>query len=143
MTELADRHKIADLLARLMHRLDHGDRDGFADCWTNDVDFEVAMFDGTLLAASGREALLEITAKALMGNASPLRHVVGPVEIGLLAGRLAETFSYATYYLVGEEFRFAGIGEYEDQLVKCDDSMWRISRRRHRFLTPHKIRPGS
>lgn len=141
--EWKDRQAIAELLARLMHRLDNGDRDGFADCWTDDVDFEAIMFDGTTLSVTSREALLDITKQGLVGNPSPLRHVVGPVEVTKIDGGSAETFSYATYYMVGEYFQFAGMGEYRDQLIKCDDSKWRISRRRHHFLSPLKIGAAS
>lgn len=79
---------------------------------------------------------MELKDRLAILNCSPgsLRHVV---EVTRIDGRLIGTFSSATYYLVGEEFRFAGRGEYMNQLNRSGDSKWRISRRRHRFFTPH------
>lgn len=120
--ELKDRLANSELLARLMHALNQGDCDRFADFWINDVDSREPMFDRTKLSATSREALLNITKQVFMGNPSSLRHVVGPVELKRIDARFVGTFSSAAYYVVGEECRFVGRGEYTDQLSKFGDS---------------------
>ncbi|MCK9542585.1 MAG: nuclear transport factor 2 family protein [Novosphingobium sp.] len=133
---------VAQTLMRLMHSLDRGDIAGFLDCWTEDGDLEVRFRDGRSHAAAGRDAIGAMTAPSMTRGPGKLRHVAGPVEVEEIGDGHVRTFSYCTYYWVGEEAGFAGMGEYRDELRLCPDGIWRVSRRRHAFLTDLNVTLG-
>lgn len=136
--ETKDRLDIAETLARLMRCLDTGDRETFADCWAEQLDFEAITFDGKSMKASSRDEMVAISSRGLNGQPSPLRHLVGNVEVDFADADTADVKSYSLYINVGAEAGLGGMGEYRDRLTRGADGRWRVVHRRHLFLTPLK-----
>lgn len=128
--------EIHSLESRLMQALDHEDAATFGDCWTEDAALNVKMFDGSGFALRGRAAIVESCKGFFTGKPSSLRHLVGAVWVDEISATTAQARFYSQYINVGATPGLAGFGEYRDEVVRCSDGRWRISRRVHDFLTP-------
>ena len=127
---------VVSAILKIMQGVDRRDRALFADGWTRDVDFEVTFFAGEPVRVSGRDQLVARFTADWTGEPSALRHQVGAVSVEMHGPGEAHARFYCTYYLTGAAVSLAGMGEYEDVVVREDDGRWRVRRRRHRFLTP-------
>lgn len=127
---------VVSAILRLMRAVDCKDRELFRDSWAEDIDFEVTFFGQPPMAVRGRDVLVERFTTGWNGQPSPLRHQVGAVEVEAAGDGRAKARFYCSYFNVGPEATFAGLGEYEDELTKGPDGRWRVARRRHRFLSP-------
>ena len=119
-----------------MMAVDHEDRDRFADCWAEDLDFELVMPDGKNLVLTGRDKMVEFACARWTGKASSLRHLVAAVWVEPVAENEVQARFYCHYLNVGATPSLAGMGEYEDVVRRGADGCWRVAKRRHRFLTP-------
>jgi uncharacterized protein (TIGR02246 family) len=128
--------EISSLQSRLMQAVDHQDRATFADCWTEDLDFELVMFDGQVMKLTSRDQLLDFACANWAGQASSLRHLVAAVWVEAEGPDRAVARFYCHYLKVGAEPSLAGMGEYRDILRRGADGRWRVAVRRHVFLTP-------
>jgi len=128
--------EVASVLSKLFQTLDHEDAEGFADCWSEDVQFQMQTFDGAINKASGRTAIVAMCESFWTGKPSMLRHAVGAVWVEPIGvDRVCARF-YCQYFNVGATPSLAGMGEYRDELVRCEDGRWRVAVREHVFLTP-------
>jgi uncharacterized protein (TIGR02246 family) len=133
---MSDYAEIVSAIARVMWAVDHRDRQLFSDGWAEDVDFEVTFFGQQPVRLRGREELVNRFTTGWNGEPTELRHQIGAIDIEVTGEGLARAYFYCTYVRTGEAPGLAGMGEYEDDLVRSADGRWRIARRRHRFLTP-------
>jgi len=137
---MSDYGEIVSTLVRIQHSVDHQDREAFKDCWTEDMQLHLTMFDGTTSAIMSREELLTRFTAAWSGQPSAMRHLVASVEVRFTGPGSAKADFYCSYVNVGPEPALAGMGEYHDDLVKGADGKWRVKLRHHAFLTPLAIR---
>jgi hypothetical protein len=128
------RAEISGLLARATLALDEQDKQGFADCFTEDVAIDIHFHDGRMLAIRGRAELLA-NSKGFNAEVNLVRHLVLTPDIRM-DGLDAATARYQQLYVwIGENPRVGGAGDYTDT-VRRVDGVWRIATRTHRFLTP-------
>jgi hypothetical protein len=132
-------NEIASMLMRMMLSLDHQDRDGFADCWSQTIRFNAKLFDGQGMAFNSRDEMVEGVTAHWTGQASNLRHQLGGIDIQLQSPDRATAHFYCLYLNVGGDFSLAGMGEYSDEIVREADGHWRVSKRDHSFLTPLNV----
>jgi ketosteroid isomerase-like protein len=128
--------EIVSAIARIMRAVDHHDREGFGDGWSQDVEFEVVFFGQAPLRLRGRDEMVARFTANWDSEASELRHQIGAVEVDIRGEDLASARFYCVYVRTGAAATLAGMGEYEDDLVREADGRWRVARRRHVFLTP-------
>jgi uncharacterized protein (TIGR02246 family) len=109
-----DRDEILQLMYRYNHAIDSGDAPGWAATFTADGVFDVA---GRLM--SGRDELI-----AFASSVHGYRHtVVNPVID--VAGDAA---TVRAYFVVFTGTALAGIGTYQDEVVRTPDG-WRFAKR--------------
>jgi|KBSSwiStaDraftv2_1062776.scaffolds.fasta_scaffold182179_2 hypothetical protein len=137
---MSDYGEIVSTLVRIQHSVDQQDREAFKDCWTEDMQLHLTMFDGTRSTIPSREDLIARFTAHWTGQPSAMRHAVNGVEVQITGPATARASFYCTYLNVGAEPSLAGMGEYHDELVKSPDGKWRVKLRRHAFLTPLAIR---
>jgi len=128
--------EIVAAIARIMAAVDRQDREAFRDGWSEDVDFQVVFFGQPPVSVTGRDTLVNRFTANWNGEASALRHQVGAVEVTTHDENHASARFYCTYVRTGPVVALAGMGEYEDDLVRDADGRWRVAKRRHVFLTP-------
>jgi 3-phenylpropionate/cinnamic acid dioxygenase small subunit len=133
MTEYGE---IVASLAGLMWALDHHDRERFSDSWSENLDFEVVMFGQKPMRVAGRDALIRSFTGNWTDEPSSLRHQLGAIAVEQLGEDRVRARFYCTYINVGPEPTLAGMGEYDDELVREGDGRWRVCKRRHVFLAP-------
>jgi hypothetical protein len=132
--------EIVSVLTRIQMAVDHQDRETFADCWAQDVNLRIQLFDGHVLEFKSRDELVQGTTGAWSGQPSAMRHLVGAVDVRLDGADRARAHFYCSYYNVGAEPAFVGMGEYRDEMTRGADGRWRVQRRDHVFLTPLTLR---
>lgn len=134
---MSDYGEIVSTLVRIQYAVDHRDREAFRDCWTEDTQLHLTMFDGSQSSIMSREDLLgRFTSTWVSGQTSPMRHAVNAVDVRITGPATAKADFYCTYINVGAQPALVGMGEYHDDLEKGGDGKWRVKLRRHTFLTP-------
>ncbi len=128
--------EVASVLSKLFQTLDNDDAAAFADCWCEDVQFQMTTHDGVVSKFSGRQAIISSCESFWTGKPSSLRHVVGAVWVEALGPNRVRARFYCQYFNVGATQSLAGMGEYRDELIRGNDGRWRVATREHLFLTP-------
>jgi 3-phenylpropionate/cinnamic acid dioxygenase small subunit len=120
-----DREEIRELYARYSITLDHGDFDGWLECFSADAIFDSPRFGHY----EGREGLKHFVAqyKDSLGGAKPM-HINSNLSFEVESDH-ATGICYFTYYHCKDgRAIMAALGHYRDRLRRHEDG-WRIERR--------------
>lgn len=128
--------EISSLETRAMHALDIGDRNLFRSCWANEMTFQMSPYGGEIFNVEGLDKFLELADENWNTGPSSLRHCVAAVWVETIDSNTARAQFYCNYFNVGEKMTLAGMGQYEDTVVKSDDGEWRIKHRKLIHLAP-------
>ncbi|MBI3249060.1 MAG: nuclear transport factor 2 family protein [Deltaproteobacteria bacterium] len=122
-----DTEAIADLIIRYNWAIDHGDFQGWADCFAPE-----GVFAGVIGQYSAHSELARFTAdvKKLQETSPNLRHYVTNIQTEVNGDRArSRCFLMMTSTTKEHGTTIAIAGEYEDDLIKRD-GQWRFLRRK-------------
>jgi len=126
---LLDHHKIVRTSLNYAKAIDTRDRELFADCFTPDGIFSTPLGE--------RVGRAEIAATSAISHLDACQHVTTNQTVDI-SGDTATMRSYfiashlkydhpgGANYIVG--------GQYDDELARCDDGVWRFTRRKITIL---------
>ena len=143
LDQLVAERDIQRVIHRYAQTLDTGDYEGFADCFTDDGEYESTR-NGVM--ARGRAELVDFASRYDHAPAVYQKHVVVDSVITLGDGE-AEVQSYYLFIQDRSTGPFiASYGTYKDHVVRGGDGRWRIARRliQSEAMNPdgvHTVRP--
>lgn len=125
---MSERDEILNLMERYCWTVDHGDFDGWLECFTPDGAFDVR---GQRLI--GKDRLRTFIQKEVGDAFHYVRHLIHNPSVELKSASQATARSY--FELRGTTNRgrdFEALGSYEDEIVKTSAG-WRFKERKARF----------
>jgi hypothetical protein len=134
---LEDERHIGGLMAQYAHLIDHDRVAEWVDCFTPDGRFEVRRPGSEPLVTLGRDALTEF-ATSRPPRAVPTKHFASQVMTEVEGDTATSTSYFAILSDIdgGPSLNF--YGRYVDELVRCDDALWRF---KSRIATGESRRP--
>jgi 3-phenylpropionate/cinnamic acid dioxygenase small subunit len=127
-----DVQAIIDRLHAYCHTIDHGDSEGWLDCFTDDGSWAVQAVDGNLIFdLHGQGDLRGWIEETHSRNASGFQHMtLNPRVLSIDGDEAVATAYYLTSRIVDNILIMRGTGRYNDKLTRCADGQWRIKERR-------------
>ena len=127
-----DVQAITDRLHAYCHAIDHGDSEGWLDCFTEDGSWVVQAVDGNLVFdLHGQGDLRGWIEETHSQNTGGFQHMtLNPRVLTIDGDDAVSTAYYLTSRIVDNILIMRGTGRYDDRLVRCDDGQWRIKERR-------------
>ena len=124
---MSNHGEIASVLSRVAWMMDHGDADGFADCWCDDGTLHHSTVDGHVTTARGTEIRRMFEAASADPDYQRYRslHIVNNPDIEIDGDRARARY-YVTHTLMGPQARPVGVEECDTRLRRCEDGLWRI-----------------
>lgn len=135
LRRLEDREAILDRLASYGRAIDEGLDEEFADCWTEDAVLEWLPTSHRELGFSpqrfaGRRAIMGAFAAHTHAPDMFHQHLVSQPRVHLEHGRASVFSIFQRVNETPDGPVLGSFGCYEDELVRCDDGVWRLRSRR-------------
>jgi ketosteroid isomerase-like protein len=132
VARLADIQAITDRLYAYCHAIDHGDSEGWLDCFTDDGSWVVEATDGHLVYdVHGQANLRAWILDAHLHNPEDYYHMtINPRILKLEGDEAVASSYYMTSRFADDGLVMRGTGRYSDVLRRCADGQWRIKDRR-------------
>jgi 3-phenylpropionate/cinnamic acid dioxygenase small subunit len=132
MARILDIQAITDRLFAYCHAIDHGDSEGWIDCFTEDGSWVVQSVDGNLIYdLHGQDDLRRWIEETHTHGPRGIHHMtLNPRVLAINGDEAATTAYYLTSLIEGDVLTMRGTGRYDDRLLRCHDGQWRISERR-------------
>lgn len=126
LARLEDERDILYTLYTYGHSLDYGYEDDFADCWTDDAVLEWPKRPAPF---HGKAAIIDAFRAHTHAPAVRHKHLLIEPLVDISGDKAEVSSMFARLDRYGGLPKIRNFGRYHDELRRCIDGKWRISRR--------------